>query len=140
MQFRPTIHFPGNARDAIALYRTAFGGELDVTTFAGSPAESEVPPDWADRVLYARLQTAFGAIDLMDAPPGRERPSGGNVAVAIDLEDEARAHAIFERLADGGEVLMPFVPTFWAHRFGMVADRFGVRWLIGVPVAQVIDA
>ena len=136
MQMRPNIHFAGNARDALALYQAALGGDAEIIAFAGSPVASDVPPDWGDRVLYASLRTPFGAIDLMDAPPGRELPSGGNVAIALDVDDEERARAIFTTLSERGEIFMPFGPTFWARRFGMLADRFGVRWLIGVPVAE----
>ena len=74
----------------------------------------------------------------MDAPPGRESAIGGNVAIAIDVDDEARAASIFEKLAEDGSVMMPFEETFFARKFGMTSDKFGVRWMVSVaPVAMV---
>src|SRR6185312_6557003 len=129
---RPNVHFAGNAGDALAHYHAIFGGEIAPIRFAGSPAAEFVPPDWGDKILHARLTTPFGNIDLMDAPPGRESPAGGNIAIAIDVDDDERAAKIFAQLADGGNVLMPFETTFFARKFGMTADKFGVRWMVSV--------
>ena len=86
--------------------------------------------------MYARLSTPYGDIDVMDAPPGSESALGGNVAIAIDVDDDDRAARIFATLADGGEIAMPFEATFFARKFGMTTDKYGVRWMISVaPVA-----
>ena len=139
MNMRPNIHFPGNAEDVLEHYRAALGGEPpEVVRFAGSPVADGLPGEWAGKILYAKLRTPFGDLDLMDAPPGREIPSGGNVAIAIDVDDEDRAANIFAKLAEGGEILMPFAQTFFARKFGMTNDKFGVRWMIGV--APVVAA
>jgi len=138
VQMRPSLNFAGYAADALAHYQSAFGGELDITRFGDLPAAESVPADWGDKVLYGRLLTPFGEVDAMDAPPGRESPLGGNVAVAVDLDDDERAARIFAQLADGGEILMPFEQTFFARKFGMTNDKFGVRWMISVaPLASV---
>ena len=133
---RPNLNFAGNAADVLAHYQAAFGGEADVRRFAGSPVAAGLPPDWADKILYGRLRTPFGEIDVMDAPPGRESEIGGNVAIAIDVDDEQRAARVFAKLAEDGNVLMPFEETFFARKFGMTTDKFGVRWMVSVaPVA-----
>ncbi len=133
---RPNLNFAGNAADVLAHYRAAFGGEADIMRFAGSPAADGLPPEWADKILYGRLRTPFGEIDVMDAPPGRESEIGGNVAIAVDVDDEERAARVFAKLAEDGNVLMPFEETFFARKFGMTTDKFGVRWMVSVaPVA-----
>jgi len=133
---RPNLNFSGNAADVLTHYQAALGGELEIMRFAGSPAAESVPTDWSEKILYGRLRTSFGEIDVMDAPPGRESETGGNVAIAIDVEDEAHADRIFTNLAEGGDVGMPFEETFFARKFGMTTDKFGVRWMVSVaPVA-----
>jgi PhnB protein len=136
MQMRPNLNFAGTANDVLAHSRAALGGELEIMRFAGSPAAEAVPADWGEKVLYGRLRTPYGEVDVMDAPPGRESTIGGNVAIAIDVDDEERAASIFTKLAEGGSVLMPFEQTFFARKFGMTTDKFGVRWMVSVaPVA-----
>lgn len=136
MQMRPALNFAGFAADVLSHYQQALGGALEIARFADSPMANFVPPDWGDKIVYGRLCSPFGDIDVMDAPPGRESESGGNVAIAIDVDDEDRAAPIFAKLAEGGAILMPFEETFFARRFGMTNDKFGVRWLVSVaPVA-----
>lgn len=138
MQMRPNLNFAGHAADALAHYQAALGGELDIMRFAGSPAAEFVPAHWGQKVLYGRLRTPFGEVDVMDAPPGRESEVGGNVAIAIDLDDDDRAARVFSKLAEDGSINMPFEETFFARKFGMATDKFGVRWMVSVaPIALV---
>lgn len=138
MQMRPNLNVAGYAADVLAHYQAALGGELEITRFGGSMPAEHIPPGWDDKVLYGRLRTTFGEVDVMDAPPGRESPTGGNVAIAIDVDDETRAATIFSKLAEGGTVMMPFEETFFARKFGMTNDKFGTRWMVSVaPVAAV---
>jgi PhnB protein len=138
MQIRPNLNFAGYAADVLNHYQAAFGGETEITRFAGSLPEQHIPPGWGDKILYARLVTPFGAVDVMDAPPGRESPVGGNVAIAVDIDDDDRAAGIFAKLAAGGEILMPFEETFFARKFGMTNDKFGVRWMVSVAAVTSI--
>jgi PhnB protein len=138
MQMRPNLNFAGYAADVLNHYRDALGGDAEITRFAGSLPDQHVPPGWGDKVLYARLVTPFGEVDVMDAPPGRESPVGGNVAIALDIDDDDRAAAVFAKLAAGGEILMPFEQTFFARKFGMATDRFGVRWMVSVAAVTSI--
>ena len=138
MQMRPNLNFAGNAADVLTHYQAALGGELEIMRFAGSPAAEFVPPDWGDKILYGRLRTPFGEVDVMDAPPGRESEIGGNVAIAVDVDDDDRATRVFAKIAEDGNILMPFEETFFARKFGMTNDKFGVRWMVSVaPIAAV---
>jgi PhnB protein len=132
---RPNLNFAGYAQGVLDHYQAALGGETTITRFAGAMPPEHIPAGWDDKILYARLETAYGEIDVMDAPPGRESPVGGNVAIAVDIDDETRAADVFTKLASDGEILMPFEETFFARKFGMATDRFGVRWMVTVAAA-----
>jgi len=124
------LSFDGNCVEAFDFYVECLGGQvLDRLTHGESPAGEDVPDHWQDKILHSTL--SLGKLVLMgaDAPPGYyQSPQGFSVQLAIDDLDKARS--AFQRLADGGEVYMPFEETFWAHGFGMLKDRFGIPWMI----------
>jgi PhnB protein len=129
----PSLLFNGDAGAALELYRRTFGGALNVRRFAGTPAENDVPSDWGDKVLFGELRTPEGVvITAMDAPPSRAVQIGGNVALYYHCATNERAEAIFSHLAGGGTVRMPLGKTFFSECFGMVADAFGIAWLVSV--------
>lgn len=132
MALRPNLMFAGNAETALTHYRSALGGDLEIVRFAGSPAEGQVPAEWSAKVLYGTVHSPFGDVNVMDAPPGREGTPGDNFAIAVDVDDEKRAADVFAKLAADGTVLMPFEATFFARKFGMANDKFGVRWMVNV--------
>lgn len=133
---RPNLNFAGNAADVLNYYQAALGGELELNRFGDTPAADQVPPDWKDKIIYGRLRSPFGELDAMDAPPGRASEVGGNIAIAIDVEDIDGGASVFAKLAAGGEIMMPYEETFFAKRFGMCTDKFGVRWMVSLaPVA-----
>jgi PhnB protein len=89
----------------------------------------QTPADWKDKVMHACLR--FGESVIMGAdspPPHHQAPQG--FAVAIHVKKPADADRIFDALAEGGEITMPLSATFWAKRFGMFTDRYGVPWMI----------
>jgi PhnB protein len=140
MQMRPNLNFAGYASDVLNYYQAALGGETEITRFAGNMPDEHIPPGYGDKILYARLMTPYGEVDMMDAPPGRESPIGGNVAIAVDIDDDERAAGIFEKLAAGGEIMMPFEETFFARKFGMANDKFGVRWMVTVAAVSALPS
>jgi PhnB protein len=138
MQMRPNLNFAGYAADVLTFYQAALGGETEITRFAGSLPDKHIPAGWGDKILYARLVTPFGEVDVMDAPPGRESPVGGNVAIAVDIDDDDRAADVFAKLAAAGEIMMPFEETFFARKFGMATDKFGIRWMVTVAAVTAV--
>lgn len=132
MPLNPNLFFAGNAEDALELYRSALGGEAEIIRFAGTPASNPAQPEWDGKVLYGTLRSPLGVVAVMDAPPGREGTPGDNFAICIELQDEKQAEKIFTQLSAGGNVLMPFEKTFFAKKFGMFADKFGVKWMVNV--------
>ena len=135
MQVNPYLMFNGNCAEAFKYYEQALGATvLFSSTFAGSPASEHVPADFADKVLHASLKIGDSVIMASDAPPGGyQQPQG--ISVSLSLKDTAKGEQIFNALSEGGQVQMPYQPTFWAAGFGMCVDRFGIPWMINVEQA-----
>ncbi|QBX36994.1 VOC family protein [Brevundimonas sp. S30B] len=136
MKVTPNLMFETQAREAFTAYADILGADqLHLITFADMP-DAPVGDDWKDRVAHAWLQIGDQAIMGSDSPPGvcadgqasGTRPGEGSVALHFDTADQARC--VFDRLADGGTVQMPFGPTSWTSGFGMVRDRFGKDWMV----------
>ena len=88
-----------------------------------------MPAEWGKKILHARLVIGDTYLMASDAPPDRyEKPKG--FSVSLVLTDPAEAERIFNALAKDGTIQMPLEPTFWAARFGMLVDRFGIPWMI----------
>jgi PhnB protein len=130
MQFNPYLIFNGDCEEALRFYEQTFGGKIEaLMKFAGSPAAEHVPPEWSDKVLHATLKIEGNVLMASDGPPPQyEKPQG--ISVAIGLDDRDKGERIFNALAEGGKVTMPFQKTFWASGFGMCVDRFGIPWMV----------
>ncbi len=132
MSTTPYLIFSGNTEAALEHYRDALGGELEILRYSSAPDGSPVEPAWSDKVMHGSLRSPLGNVNAMDAPPDRAGTPGDNFAIGIRTEDEEQAAATFSKLALGGTVLMPFEKTFFASKFGMCADKFGIKWLVQV--------
>jgi PhnB protein len=130
MQLNPYLLFNGQCEAAFKFYEKCLGGKIEVMlTHAGTPAEEHVPAEWRDKILHARLVVEDSVLMASDAPPGHyQQPQG--FSVSLQLKDPDKAGRIFDALAEGGTVQMPFAETFWAARFGMLKDQFGIPWMI----------
>ncbi len=130
MQMNPYLFFSGQCEAAFKFYEKCLGGKIEaMLTHVGTPAEGQVPAEWRNKILHARLAVGKDVLMGSDAPPGRqERPQGFSVSFAVS--DPAEAERIFHALAENGSVRMPIQKTFWAERFGMLVDRFGIPWMI----------
>jgi PhnB protein len=129
MQFTPYLNFDGDCEAAFRFYQRVLGGKLELKTHGESPIAAQVPPNWHSRILHARLVMGDAVLMASDAPPEVYQPPQG-LTVSIGLQDIAQAERIFHELAQGGKVTMPIGKTFWAERFGMLVDRFGIPWMI----------
>ena len=140
MQLVPYLNFDGNCAEAFRFYEGVLGGKIEVLlTHAESPIAAQVPAGWADRVLYARLVVGDQVLLASDAPPAQYVPPRGIYAFAgVDTPEEAER--IFGALSDGGSIIMPFGPTFWASGFGMCVDRFGIGWMVNCSLPAEVPA
>jgi PhnB protein len=128
MRFTPYLTFDGNAAEAMRAYQEILGGKLELSPFGESPMADEVPAEMKDRLMHAELTVGDQVLMASDAMGNYTTPAGTYVTIAID--DVAEADRIFAALADGGAVEMPIQETFWAKRFGMLADRYGTLWMV----------
>jgi PhnB protein len=130
MKINPYITFNGRCEEAFDLYARVLGGRIEMkSTFREMPAEVGMPADWQDKIMHVSLRIGEDVLMGSDAPPGHfQQPQGFSVSVHPDnVEDGKR---IFDALAEGGTVKMPFQETFWAQGFGMLDDRFGIPWMV----------
>jgi PhnB protein len=130
MQVIPYLSFNGQCEEAFTLYARVLGGTLGtIFRYAGSPMANQVPDDWQDKVMHTGLKIGPMELNGADvAPPGYEPPTGFSLALQLTSTDDAER--IFGELAANGTITVPLEQTFWAARFGMVVDRFGIPWMI----------
>lgn len=136
MQLSTHVHFDGRCEEAFNLYKEILGGEIQaMITHEGTPAENQVPPEWRKKIIHARLVIGDQVLLGCDTPPSHyQKPQG--FSTSIDVKDPAEAERIFHRLAENGAVRMPIQETFWAIRFGMLVDRFGIPWMVNCSKAE----
>jgi PhnB protein len=130
----PYLFLNGRADEAIAFYRDALGAELAMRmTFGESPEQSPMPlpPGWDKKVMHASLKVGDTQLMLSDADCADDATFKG-FRLSLACDDEAAARRAFDKLADGGQVQMPLAQTFWAPLFGMLEDKFGVGWMVGI--------
>jgi len=124
----PYIAFKGNCRQAIDFYKTALGAEVLFSQTYGESPMADMGT--ADNIMHCSIKVGGSTIMMCDDPRPDAAPSGGNISLAIGMNDPDQARQIFGGLAEGGTVLMPLEKTFWAEAFGMVTDRFGIKWMV----------
>ena len=137
MQFNSYLLFDGNCEEAFKFYERLFGGKIEaMIPHEGSPAAAHVPPEWQKKILHARMTVGDAVLMASDAPPGRFcKPQGFSVNITVN--DVTQAERLFNGLAEKAVITMPFGETFWAKRFGMLTDRFGIPWMINCEIAAV---
>jgi PhnB protein len=130
MRLNPHLNFDGRCEEAFKFYEKCLGGKISFTmSYGDSPVADHVPADWRNKIIHATLNIGNDLLTAADAPPDRyQRPQGFHVT--LGLADAAEAERIFKALSENGTVQMPLQETFWAIRFGMVADRFGIPWMV----------
>ncbi len=132
MIVQPYLSFEGRCEEALEFYRHALGAEVTMMMrFKESPDPESCPTGNGDKIMHVSFR--IGDSELM-ASDGRcsGTPSFQGVWLSIAAADPAEAERLFDALAEGGQVQMPLARTFWSPAFGMVADRFGVSWMVNV--------
>lgn len=125
----PYIAFKGNCREAIEFYKSALDAQVLFTHTVGDSPMSGMGP--AENIMHCTIKIGDSTIMMCDDPrPDAAAGGGGNISLAIGLNDPERAKEVFGNLASNGTVIMPLERTYWAEAFGMVTDRFGVKWMV----------
>jgi PhnB protein len=134
-RLNPYLNFKDNAREAMEFYQTVFGGQLDVSTFKDFNASQDPSED--DKVMHSMLEADNGVTFMAaDTPDRMEYRPGTNMSMSLSGDNDEELSGYFEKLSAGGAVLEPLVVAPWGDKFGMVADRFGITWLVTIGSPQ----
>ncbi len=125
----PYISFNGKAREAMEFYKSTFGGELTISTFA----DQHVPDAPADGVMHAQL-TVDGKPIVMGSD-GMDAKSLSGFSLSLSGTDAEELRGYFQKLAEGGKVTKPLEKESWGDEFGMVQDKFGVAWMVNISTS-----
>jgi PhnB protein len=135
MQVQPYLFFDGRCEEAAEFYRAALGAEvLMLVRFKDSPdpnTPAMVPPGGENKVMHMRIRIGETTVLASDGRCGGQ-PTFSGFGLSLTVGTDAEAEQLFAALADGGQVQMPLSKTFFSSSFGMLADRFGVSWMVYV--------
>ena len=133
MAVTPYLFFNGRCEEAIDFYKRTLGAEeIMMLRFKQAPDQSMMQPGTGEKIMHARLNIAGTVVYLSDGMCSGEQSFDG-FSLSLTLADEAEADRYFHALVEGGgQVRMPLDKTFFSPRFGMVADKFGVGWMVYV--------
>lgn len=137
MRLFPYLNFNGNCREAVNFYADLLGGTIhSIMTFGEAGQAEFVGEDAADHVMHAYMSVGDFEIGAADAPGDMYKPAG-NMSLTLDVETVEDAEAKYAALADGGMAIMPLAEVFWADRYGMCIDRFGIMWQVNCTGSKV---
>ena len=132
-QLNTYLIFNGNCRQAMEFYRKCVGGELQLMTYADMPGGcAELPKEAKDWIMHAKLSTGRMVLMASDTRPGMPVQQGNNFFISISCDSVQEAEKLFKSLGEKGEVTMPLQETFWALRFAMLTDQFGIKWMLNL--------
>jgi PhnB protein len=130
MQVQPYLFFDGKCDEALEFYKKTIGANpKTLMRFKDAPDQSMVSPGSHDKIMHAHIEIGDATVLMSD---GRclGKPNFQGFALTISAKTEAEADKIFTALGEGGQVTMPMAKTFFASRFGMLSDKFGVGWMV----------
>jgi PhnB protein len=130
MQLNPYLGFDGRCEAAFKFYEKALGGKIHaMLTYGETPMANQMPAEWRGKIVHAQMTVGATVLMGSDAPPDRYAPAKG-ITVMLGVDQPAEAERVFNALAENGTVQMPIGETFWAQRFGMLIDQFGIPWMV----------
>ena len=135
MQIQPYLFFEGRCEEALEFYEKALGAEVAMLMRYKDnpePQASKAPPGSENKVMHASVRIGETTLKASDGLC-QGKPSFQGFSLTLSARDEAEAKRLFGALGEGGQVRMPLAKTFFSPSFGMVADRFGVSWMVLVP-------
>ena len=137
----PYLGFDGRCAEALDFYADLFGGEIvSKMTFGDMPQDMPgsmpITEDAKNRVVNEMLMLPGGAMLYGgDTPPGMPFSPMSGIMLTLNFPTVDEAQTVFDGLAEDGEITMPFAPTFWSEKFGMVTDKFGIHWAVNGNLA-----
>ncbi len=135
MKVEPYLFFNGRCEEAIAFYKEALGAEvlmqMRMNESPEPPQPGMLPPGFEQKIMHATLRIGETIVMMSDGNSNMQ-PSFQGFSLSIAAPDAVQAERLYNALSQGGKVHMPLGKTFWSPCFGMVADRFGVGWMITI--------
>jgi len=136
MTINTYLHFNGNCEEALKFYEKALGMKLAfLLRYGEAPKGVECSKELAAKIMHGRIVAGNNVIMASDCPPDRYSPQAG-FSISINVETPAEADKYFKALSEGASIVMPIEETFWAQRFGMLIDKFGVSWMVNCEKKQ----
>lgn len=130
-RLNPYLGFKDNAREAMEFYQSVFGGELQVSTFKEFQASQN--PEEDNKVMHAMLEAENGITFMAsDTPASMEHKPGNNITMSLSGDNESELRGYWDKLSEGGKVVMPLERAPWGATFGMVSDKFGIDWMVNI--------
>jgi PhnB protein len=137
MKIHAYLFFDGQCAEAMTFYAACLNGELNLMRYSDNPDGAEnVPAEYRERILHAGLMVGDEVLMASDSMPGQGCDGAGEAtgikgcSMSVQVDSIAEAERLYAALAAGGQAQMPLQQTFWAVRFGMLVDRFGVSWMV----------
>ena len=131
MQLNPYVIFNGQCEAAFKFYEQCLGGKITaVLTYGSSPMAEQTPSEWHEKIMHARLSVGDQVLMGSDSGPGQQYKQIQSISIALNIEQPTEAERVFNALAENVTIQMPIQSTFWATRFGMLVDQFGVPWMV----------
>jgi PhnB protein len=135
MQLNTHVNFNGQCEAAFKFYEQALGGKItSLATYEGTPSGQQVPADWQKKIMHAEMKVGEAVLMGVDAPAGHYKSPQG-FSITFQTDQPAEADRVFQALSENGQVQMPIQQTFWAARFGMLTDQFGIPWMVNCAQA-----
>lgn len=134
MKIHAYLIFDGQCEAAFNFYAELLGGKLELMRFADSPEAGEVPPEFRDRVMHVCLTAGDQVLMASDTIPQYPHEGIKGCSISLQVDNVPEAERLYQALSVDGEVQMELQATFWATRFAMLTDRFGVPWMINCVV------
>jgi len=134
--FNPYLHFNGNAEEALHFYESVLGGKGTISRYGDNPAP-DLKEEHKNLVMHGDIQADDIRLMLSDSGPMGEGTHGDDVSLSLSgaKVDEARLTDIFNRLTEGGNVIVPLADAGWGDTFGMVTDKYGFTWFVNISAA-----
>lgn len=137
MQIRlnPYINFKDNTKPAMEFYHTVFGGKLDMNTFGEFHASDD--PSEKDKIMHSMLEAGNGiAFMASDTPNSMQYSAGASISMSLSGDSEEELKGYWEKLSEGGTIVMPLEKSPWGDMFGMLIDKFGIKWMVNITLPK----
>ncbi len=135
VRLNPYLSFRDSARQAMEFYRSVFGGELTVSTFAEFHASED--PSEQDKVMHSMLEADNGLVLMAaDTPNSMEYMPAAGISISLSGDEERVLRDYWDKLAEDGTITIPLERAPWGDTFGMCLDKFGISWLVNIAGSQ----